>query len=67
MGSGETILYVEDDDVLRQSTAEILRTLHFVVIETANGEEAIAVLEERHHEIDLVRAGRGPVFRSLRF
>jgi hypothetical protein len=40
-GGNETILLVEDSEVVRSYTAEILRTSGYDVVEAASGEEAI--------------------------
>ncbi len=53
-GRGETILFVEDDMGVRQSTAEILRQLNFQVIEVEHGQDAITLLEQPDQVIDLV-------------
>jgi len=42
---GSTILLVEDEALLRMSTAEHLREAGFLVVEAANGAEARAVIE----------------------
>jgi CheY-like chemotaxis protein len=41
-----TILLVEDEDLVRLSTADMLTEIGFVVIETASAEEALAVLRD---------------------
>ena len=45
------ILFVEDDDMLREITALILRKYHFEVVEAVNGVEALQLYNE---SIDLV-------------
>jgi PAS domain S-box-containing protein len=40
---GETILIVEDEDLMRDATARILRGSGYVVLEAANGPEALEV------------------------
>ncbi len=49
----ETILLVEDDDLVRHPTAQLLRGLGYQVIEAANGLEALKIFQEEP-SIDLV-------------
>ena len=51
---GALILFVDDEAVVRDVTGEALAKEGFEVIVTVNGEEALAVFEERGQEIDLV-------------
>ena len=53
-GNGETLLFVEDDANVRQSTAEILRLLNFQVIEVECGQDALTLLEQPNPVINLV-------------
>ena len=53
-GNGETILVVEDNQVMRMALVDILEFLNYQVRETSNGREALAVLEQQAGEIDLV-------------
>ncbi len=53
-GGNETILLVEDSDVVRSYTAEILRMGGYDVLEAASGEEALRIAEERGRPIDLL-------------
>ena len=50
----ETILVVEDDILIRLVIAQYLRECGYKVIETANGEEAIIVLNQAELKIDVV-------------
>ena len=50
---GETILVVEDEDLVRHFTVEALRGEGYVVHEAADGDSALLVLEE-HEDIDLL-------------
>ena len=54
VGGGETLLLVEDNDELRSATRDMLETLGYRVAAAANGEEALAALEEMEGGIDLV-------------
>ena len=49
-GAG-TVLLVDDEDLVRQSTADMLADLGYAVVEASSGPEALA----------LVRAGRRPL------
>jgi CheY-like chemotaxis protein len=53
-GEGEMILVVEDDEVVRMALADTLDLLDYRVLEVANGQEALEVLEERREEVALV-------------
>ena len=52
-GGGETILVVEDDDAVRETSAELLRDLGYRVLIARDGDSAIASLTH-HPNIDLV-------------
>jgi PAS domain S-box-containing protein len=49
-----TILVVEDEDVLRQAAAKVLRRSGFEVLEAANGSAAIDVLRTSGDKIDVI-------------
>jgi len=53
-GQGETILVVEDNEIMRTALVEMLEFLNYRVQEAANGHEALAILEEKLGAIDLV-------------
>lgn len=50
----ETILLVEDEDVVRRLGVEILQRYGYQVYEAASGAEALSVWKERSPEIDLL-------------
>ncbi len=50
----QTVLVVEDEVLIRVSICEYLRECGFRVIEAANADEAIVVLEDRDLPIDVV-------------
>jgi PAS domain S-box-containing protein len=50
----ETILLVDDEEVIRTVTKEILENLGYIVFSAANGHEAVALFKEKFKEIDLV-------------
>jgi nitrogen-specific signal transduction histidine kinase/CheY-like chemotaxis protein len=49
-----TILIVEDEDILRQAVAKVLRGRGAEVLEAANGSTAIDLLRNKGNEIDVV-------------
>jgi CheY-like chemotaxis protein len=51
--TGAAILLVEDNDKVREHSAELLRELGCQVVEAASGHEALALLDA-HHEINLL-------------
>ncbi len=53
-GHGETILVVEDNEVLLKALVEILASLDYRVLGAFNGQEALDVLEKHRQEVDLV-------------
>jgi two-component system cell cycle sensor histidine kinase/response regulator CckA len=52
-GRGETILVVEDDRTLQKVLRDSIESLNYRVLTAANGQQALAVLEE-HEEVALV-------------
>jgi len=54
MGSGRTVLVVEDDPAIRALVKDILIHHHYRVIEAADGEEALALANEYRTEIVLL-------------
>jgi len=54
MGGDETILVVEDEDDLRDLTAEILQECGYHVLAAADGEEALMLMVNDPRHIDLV-------------
>jgi signal transduction histidine kinase/flagellar basal body-associated protein FliL len=53
-GEGTTILVVEDEDMVRDSTVRVLEKHHFNVLSTASGTEALRILVEQRGRIDLL-------------
>jgi two-component system, cell cycle sensor histidine kinase and response regulator CckA len=51
-GQGQTILVVEDDAATRAALVDSLELLNYRVIETANGREALAILEQQAGRAD---------------
>ena len=49
----ETVLLVEDDDLVRTHVGKQLRSLGYIVIEAVNGPDALAIIKRREH-IDLL-------------
>jgi PAS domain S-box-containing protein len=52
-GGAETILLAEDDPWVRSLTREVLERFGYTVIEAADGEEAVACLQQHGEKIDL--------------
>ena len=53
-GGNETILMVEDQDIVRRMTVRILQALGYSIMEAANGREGYEIFSDRNEEIDLV-------------
>ena len=53
-GAAGAVLVVEDEEVLRNAVAALLRKRGFVVIEASDGTSAIGLLRERKSEIDAI-------------
>lgn len=54
MGGAETLLLVEDDANVRETTKKILEEFGYRVIEASNGEEAVAIYKQDGGAIDMV-------------
>ncbi len=54
MGSGETILVIEDNPITRLALAESLEMLNYHVQTAENGRKALAILESRPNDIVLI-------------
>ncbi len=50
----ETILLVEDQAAIREVTSEFLKDSGYIILEAADGIEALQVTEQHHGEIDLL-------------
>ena len=53
-GSGETVLFVDDEERVRQVVSVALESHGYRVIEAADGAEAVGIYASRQSEIDLV-------------
>jgi len=53
-GGAETILLVEDEDMLRTLTRNVLELLGYTVLEAANGKHACTISEQQAAPIDLL-------------
>jgi PAS domain S-box-containing protein len=53
-GAGQMVLLVEDNQATREALVDSLHVLNYSVIETANGREALDILETRTQDISLV-------------
>jgi PAS domain S-box-containing protein len=58
-GGKETILFVEDEDLLRDVVTALLSSKGYTVIIAKDGEEAVSMYRQRHKEIDLVFTDMG--------
>jgi len=54
IGNGETVLFVDDDQKLREAQKEALEMLGYHVIEAENGKEAVSIFKEHQASIDLI-------------
>ncbi len=54
MGSGETILVVDDIEQQRKIASEILKSLNYLVVTAASGEEAVAYLKSNPADLVLL-------------
>jgi PAS domain S-box-containing protein len=50
----ETILLVDDEEVVLRVTREILENLGYLVLTATNGQEAISLFRDKHREIALI-------------
>lgn len=71
-GKGETVLLIEDEELLRELVREVLVRAGYTVLEAKNGEEGLAIYKDRQNEIRLVLTDMGlprmsgdQVFRQL--
>ena len=53
-GFGETILVVDDDEVVREATKEVLESIGYRVLEAIDGEDAIRQFEANREVISLI-------------
>ncbi|MCA9873165.1 MAG: PAS domain S-box protein [Anaerolineales bacterium] len=72
MGSGELLLIVEDQEPLRQALAESLAAWHYRTLTAANGEEALALLDQQEDvalvisDIIMPRMGGETLVKNIR-
>ena len=50
----ETILLIEDEEIVSKVTMEMLSKLGYKVLTACNGIEALHAYEKQHHDIDLI-------------
>ncbi len=69
----ETILLVDDEQVIREVTGDLLTTLGYKVLLARSGEEAVNIFKEQHHDIMVVildiimpDMGGGAVFDKIK-
>ncbi|MEW6061038.1 MAG: PAS domain S-box protein [Bacteroidota bacterium] len=63
-GGSETILIVEDEEMLRELLKQILESNGYTVFSTGDVDEALSLYTERHHQIALVISDIGLPKRS---
>ena len=54
MKGNETVLVVDDEDMILDVATNILKTLGYKVLSARNGKEAVKILGEQHDNIDIV-------------
>ncbi|ATX80354.1 PAS domain S-box-containing protein [Mariprofundus aestuarium] len=54
IGQNETVLLVDDEEMLRETTSELLKNLGYRVLEAADGQEALQVFSENVDEISIL-------------
>jgi PAS domain S-box-containing protein len=54
VGGGETVLLVEDEDMVRHVTTLLLESLGYRVVKAANGQQAMRLFETSSEKIDLL-------------
>ncbi|KMT52902.1 response regulator [Pseudomonas fildesensis] len=59
MPASSTILVVEDDAIVRMLIADVLEELEFKVLEAADGEQALKMVERNDQMIDLMMTDMG--------
>jgi CheY-like chemotaxis protein len=52
--SSQTLLVVEDDDIVRMLIVDVLEELDYKVLEAADGAQAIAILEKSETHLDMM-------------
>jgi len=53
-GNNETVLYIDDEKIVRDVTAKILEELNYKCLLAENGREAIRLYQKQHEKISLV-------------
>lgn len=53
-GGNETILLVEDEDVLRSLAAKMLEARGYTVLQASDGHEALSLIARKGHDVDLL-------------
>jgi len=54
LGAGETILLVDDEYSMRETTSEVLESLGYKVFKASDGEQALEIFKARQQEIALI-------------
>ncbi|HLP15295.1 MAG TPA: ATP-binding protein, partial [Bacteroidota bacterium] len=58
-GGNETILFIEDEMLLREYLRELLESKGYTVVTAINGEDGVAMFSHHRHEIDIVLSDFG--------
>ena len=53
-GEGETILFIDDEETMRDTTVEVLRGLGYEVMVSVNGKEGLESFKSNMNDIDLI-------------
>ncbi|GAV20417.1 blue-light-activated protein [Mariprofundus micogutta] len=53
-GQGEKILFIDDDDIMRSTTAEVLRGLGYEVLVSVDGKQGLETFKSNMKNIDLI-------------
>jgi CheY-like chemotaxis protein len=53
-GGKETILLVEDEDIVRRLIAKVLQDAGYTVLEAANGEQALSLIKNKNASVHLL-------------
>ena len=54
LGGSETVLFVDDEDIIIEIAVELLAHIGYQVLKAGSGKEAIAIYEANKEEIDII-------------
>jgi len=58
-GGSETILFIEDETLIRETAVDVLTRKGYTVLTAADGDEAVSVYRDNHRRIDFVFSDYG--------